>query len=59
MLNPDLEYIVDTITVAYPQVMQIFKEESEMYFLGATTDEEYFTNLKQRSDEVIKEELGQ
>lgn len=59
MLNPDIEYIVDTVTVAYPQVMQIYKEESEMYFLGATTEEEYFTNLKQRTDEVIKEELAQ
>ena len=57
MLNPDLNYVVDTITVAYPQVMQIFKEESEMYFLGATSDEEYFANMKKRADEAIKEEL--
>ncbi|MBC7960878.1 MAG: extracellular solute-binding protein, partial [Vallitaleaceae bacterium] len=59
MLNPEVLPIVDTITVAYPQMMQIYKEESEMYFLNVTTQEEYLANLKERCDAIIKEELGQ
>jgi len=58
MLNPDLEYIVDTYTTAYPQIVQIYKEESEMYFLGVTSKEEYLNNLKNRADEVIAAELN-
>lgn len=58
MLNDKLEYIVDTITIAYPQVVQIYKEESELYFLGANDEATYFNNLKTRADEAIKAELG-
>ncbi len=59
MLNGDLKYIVDTYTTAYPQVVQIYKEESEMFFLGATDKATYFENLKTRADEVIAAELNE
>lgn len=56
MLNEDLEFIVDTITTAYPQIMQIYKEESEMYFLDVySSQDEYLSILKERSDAAIKE----
>ena len=56
MLNPDLRYIVDTHTTAYAQLIQIYKEENEMYFLGATDKETYLNNLKTRADQVIVSE---
>ncbi len=56
MLNPELKYVVDTIMTAYPQVVQIYKEENQMFFLGATEPEEYLMNLKTRADKVIKSE---
>ncbi|WP_157950123.1 ABC transporter substrate-binding protein [Vallitalea okinawensis] len=57
IFNPDLEYIVDTITAGYPQLKEIYKEESEMYFLGETTKEEYLKNSKERSDKAIQAEI--
>ncbi|MFV0504558.1 MAG: ABC transporter substrate-binding protein [Lachnospirales bacterium] len=54
MFNPNLQYIVDTYTKGLPQIAQIYKEESELYFLGDTTDEDYYNNLKTRSDEAIQ-----
>jgi multiple sugar transport system substrate-binding protein len=56
MLNPELQFIVDTYTTAYSQITQIYKEENEMYFLGATTLEEYLNNIKTRADEAIAKE---
>lgn len=53
VFNPDLEYIVDKEITALPEITQILKEESQLYFLGETTEEEYFDNLKQRSDDAI------
>ncbi len=58
MLNPEMLPIVDTITIAGPQINQIHKEESEIYFLGNTTKEQYLKNIKERSDQAIKEESG-
>ncbi|GMQ62147.1 ABC transporter substrate-binding protein [Vallitalea maricola] len=57
MLNPHLQYIVDTYTTAYPQIMQIYKEESEMFFLGESSKEDYLYNIKRRADEAIEAEL--
>lgn len=54
MLNPDLQYVVDTITIAYPQISQIYKEENENLFLGSTNPKDYTSILKQRADEAIK-----
>lgn len=57
MFNPDSQYIIDTITVAYPQLLEVYKEESEMYFLNNTTLEEYLSNTKKRADQEIKKAL--
>ncbi|MDF2595927.1 MAG: hypothetical protein K0R69_2268 [Clostridia bacterium] len=53
MLDPSLKYVVATETTALPEVMQIYKEESEKYFLGATKEEDYYGVLKSRADDVI------
>lgn len=57
MLNPELQYIVDTITVAYPQVTQIYREESELFMMGQNDADTYFNNLKTLADKVIQDEL--
>ncbi|WP_240840889.1 ABC transporter substrate-binding protein [Acidaminobacter sp. JC074] len=56
VMNPDNAYIVDTITTAYPQIVEIYKEESELFFLGETTKDDYLKNLKSRADDAIKAE---
>ncbi len=58
MLNPDIKFIVDTHTTAYAQIIQIWKEESEMYFLDAIDKETYLNNLKRRADEAIANEIN-
>lgn len=57
MLNEDLKYIVDTHTIAYPQITQIFKDESALYFLDEYSSDEYFTSLKEKSDKAIDKEM--
>lgn len=58
VMNSDMEYIVDTITVAYPQIIEIYKEESEKYFIGINDEDTYFKNLKSRADKAISKELS-
>lgn len=58
VLNPKLKYIINNHTVAFPQIVQIYKEESETYFLDAVSTEDYYKNLKKRSDSVIKKEMN-
>lgn len=53
VFNEEMEYILDTRTNALPEISQIYKEESEMYFLGTIDAETYFSNLKERSDAAI------
>ncbi len=57
VFNKDIKYIVDTVTTGLPEITQIYKEESELYFLDSISEEEYFKNLKERSDEVINAAL--
>ncbi len=54
MLRDDFKYIVPTITTAYSEITQIYKEECQNYFLGVTSEEEYYSNLKTRADEAIQ-----
>lgn len=54
MLNDDLKYVVTTKTKALPEIMQIYKEESQKFFLNAVSPEEYYTNLKTKADTALK-----
>lgn len=56
VMNPNNAYVVDTITTAYPQIIEIYKEESELFFLGHSDKDTYLKNLKTRADKAIKTE---
>ncbi|MGB4368837.1 MAG: hypothetical protein WBI74_06300 [Caldicoprobacterales bacterium] len=54
-LDPNLKYILDTETVAAPEIDQIIKEESDKMYLGEQSVEEMVQSLKQRADKAIKD----
>lgn len=54
MLRDDFKYIVQKKTAGLTEITQIYREESQNYFLGVTSEEEYFKNLKERADKVIQ-----
>lgn len=54
--DPDIKYYVDTLTTAYPQMVAIYTEENEKYFLGGLDEETYYEQLKNRSDAAIANE---
>lgn len=54
MLRDDFKYIVPTKTTALSEITQIYKEESQNYFLGVTSEEDYYKNLKERADKALQ-----
>lgn len=54
MLRDDFKYLVVSETTAINEITQIYKEESQNFFLGTIDEETYYKNLKERSDEAIK-----
>lgn len=54
MLRDDFKYIVPTKTTALSEITQIYKEESQNYFLGVTSEEDYYKNLKERTDKALQ-----
>ena len=54
MLIDDFKYIIVTKTTAISEITQIYKEESQNYFLGVIDEETYYKNLTERSAEAIK-----
>lgn len=57
IFNPNHEYVIDTITTGFPQLMEIYKEESERYFLGGSDMDEFLESTKERADEAIKADM--
>jgi len=53
-LDANLKYIVDTVTVAAPEIQQILKEEQDKLYLKEQTVDQYIENVKKRADEAIK-----
>lgn len=56
--DPDMKYLVSEYTTANQELISIYREENEKYFLGGLSDEEYIKNLKDRGDKAIKEALN-
>lgn len=54
MLRDDFKYIVANNTTALSEITQIYKEESQNFFLNVTDEETYYKNLKERSDKAIE-----
>lgn len=54
MLRDDFKYVVQTQTTGYSEISQIYKEECQNYFLNVTTEEEYYSNLKEKADQILQ-----
>ncbi|MDF2613403.1 MAG: hypothetical protein K0S71_1189 [Clostridia bacterium] len=57
MLNPELKYSLVTKTTGLAQVMQIYKDETTKFILDATSEEDYYKNLKTKADAAIQKEV--
>lgn len=57
--DPDMKYLVNKYTAANQELISIYREESEKYFLGGIDDEKYIENLKSRGDKAISGALNQ
>lgn len=53
MLRDDFKYNVPTKNKAFSEISQIYKEETQNFFLGTTSADDYYKNMKQRSDQAI------
>jgi len=56
--NPKMKYLVSEYTAANQELISIYREESEKYFLGGLSDEDYINNLKSRGDKAISGALN-
>lgn len=57
ILNNNIKYSYDDITIAAPEMSQIFSEEVDKLYLNQETYDQYLKALKTRSDDVIKKAL--
>lgn len=55
--DPDVKFFINNYTAANQELISIYREESEKYFLGGLSDEEYIDNLKTRGDKAISDAL--
>lgn len=53
-LDSDIKYTVDDITVASPEMTQIYKEETDKLYLKQENYDTFLKNIKSRSDDAIK-----
>lgn len=55
--NPDNKFLINQYCTAIEELTNMYKQESEKYFLNTMDDETYINTLKERGDEIIQKAL--
>ncbi|PHV71838.1 hypothetical protein CS063_04590 [Sporanaerobium hydrogeniformans] len=56
MLNQDMKYNLTTKTVGLAQMNQIYKDETVKFLLGEMDEEQYYSTLKKKCDDILANE---